>query len=388
MVSEVLSQTLAHLPRSEQRRWGELYVRGLLSVDGRKTMRALAGGAGSAAEKSLYQFITKSPWSNGAVRRELARTLQDAMAPKAWVVRPLVVAKDGRHSVGVDRQWVPDAGRLVNCQQSTSVWLAGEDESCPVDWRLALPGSWADSPEQRRRAAIPEHVGGCPPERCALDSVHRMARDWGLWRRPVVMDLRAAGPAPLAELMAARLPFVARVDPADPRLLLEPGHRTADAWRGAADGLGEAIGRRRMPVEWPDPATGTLRATVVGSVPVRLRGPRALPHAPHTGRQELVLLGAWAPGARRGPTEFWLSSLAGEHLGTVYRTAMLSRRVDHDLDRVSDGLGVRDFEGRTFRGWHHHMTMVSLAHALTVLAAAPAADRLRAAPRTLRASAA
>ncbi|MGQ4417894.1 hypothetical protein ACN6LA_004318, partial [Streptomyces sp. SAS_269] len=71
------------------------------------------------------------------------------------------------------------------------------------------------------------------------------------------------------------------------------------------------------------------------------------------------------------PSAYWLSNLPQSQLGTVYRTAMLARRVARDLTEVSESLGIRDFEGRSYRGWHHHMTMVSLAHAATVLSATP-----------------
>ncbi|MET9823333.1 transposase [Streptomyces sp. NPDC006349] len=373
--SEVLS-ALRSIPRSDQRRWGEVYVRGLLAVRGKKTMRALANGAGSGAEQSLYQFISKSPWDADPVRGDLARLLVERAQPRAWVVQPLVITKVGRHSVGVERQWVPRIGRVVNCQQAMSVWLAGDRGSCPVDWQLALPECWTDREDMRRRASIPTEVGSCPPEQCAVDSVSRMAREWGLRGRPVVMDLRETAPQPVcAELVTRQIPFVVRVDPSS-ITPVPPGPKTTpggpagtdkdkgESWVGSA-GLLSTLHRQRMPVEWFDHTTRTMRATSVGAARVALRrGPTA--HG-RPERLDLVLLAAWADPGRRSPSEFWLSNLAQSQLGTVYRTAQLSRRVERDLAEVSDGLGIRDFEGRSYRGWHHHMTMVSLAHAVTVL---------------------
>jgi hypothetical protein len=120
-----------------------------------------------------------------------------------------------------------------------------------------------------------------------------------------------------------------------------------------------------MPVEWFDHTEQIMRATSVGAACVALRKGSTVHGQPE--RLDLVLLAAWADPGRRSPSEFWLSNLAQSQLGTVYRTAMLSRRVERDLAEVSDGLGIRDFEGRSYRGWHHHMTMVSLAHAVTLL---------------------
>ncbi|MER6385267.1 transposase [Streptomyces sp. NPDC001250] len=384
--TEVLS-ALRSIPRSDQRRWGELYARGLLAVPGKKTMRALANGAGSGAEQSLYQFISKSPWDADAVRRDLAGLLTERMQPRAWVVQPLVITKVGQHSVGVERQWVSQIGRVVNCQQTTSVWFASDRGSCPVDWQLALPECWTDQEDMRRRASIPTHVGSCPPEQCAVDSVSKMSRGWGLNGRPVVMDLRQTAPHRVcADLAARQIPFVVQVDassiaPVPPEPKPAPGEPAdrAGEWVGPA-GLLSALHKHRMPVEWFDPMAKAVRATSVGAARVALRN---VSTAGQPERLDLVLLGAWAAPGRRSPTEFWLSNLTQSQLGTVYRTAMLSRRVERDLAQVSDGLGIRDFEGRSYRGWHHHMTMVSLAHAVTALSS-PRAQSLF--PPTGRAS--
>lgn len=378
----VLSAALRSIPRSDQRRWGELYVRGLLSVRGKKTMRALANDAGGGAEQSLYQFISKSPWDADLVRGDLARLLIQRAQPRAWVVQPLVITKVGQHSVGVERQWVSQIGRVVNCQQAMSVWLTMDHGSCPVDWELALPECWTGKEEMRRRASIPTHVGSTPPERCAVESVSKMAREWGLRGRPVVMDLRETAPRPVcADLAARQIPFVVRVAPsavlpaacAPDQVLAPRAAAEGTAGRGGAADLYTALNKQRMPVEWFDHAAGTVRATSVGAARVTLRRDPAAPQG-QPERLDLVLLGAWTDPGRRTPGEFWLSNLAQSQLGTVYRTAMLSRRVERDLQEESERLGIRDFEGRSYRGWHHHMTMVSLAHAVTVLSPSRAQD--------------
>ncbi|WP_327354393.1 IS701 family transposase [Streptomyces sp. NBC_01304] len=376
-VSEFLSETLRSIPRSDQRRWGELYVRALMEAEGKKTMRALAKGAGPGVEQSLYQFISKSPWDALPVRRELARLFQEVAQPRAWVVQPLVITKVGEHSVGVERQFVPELGRVVNCQQGMGIWLASDRMSAPVDWRLALPECWTEEPDARKRASIPEGVGACPPEKCATDSIARMAGEWGLKARPVVMDLRETDPAPVcAALMEHQIPFVLRIDPTAAHTPLELRRPRTDRV-SEGEGLVTALSRHCMPVEWCDHTTGAVRATIVGATRVRLRRAQGRPDF-----QELMLLGAWSePGARR-PGEYWLSNLSGPRLGTVYRTAMLGRRVERDLAQVSDKVGIRDFEGRSFRGWHHHMTMVSLAHALTVMTEDGEAEPVPIDPRT------
>jgi hypothetical protein len=138
-------------------------------------------------------------------------------------------------------------------------------------------------------------------------------------------------------------------------------------------GLLYALHKRRIPVEWFDHTARTMRATSVGAVRVALRG-SSTAYGEQPERLDLVLLAAWTDPGRRSPSEFWLTNLAQSQLGTVYRTAMLARRVERDLTEVSDQLGIRDFTGRSYRGWHHHMTMVSLAHAVRVLSPTRAQD--------------
>ncbi|MET9734932.1 transposase [Streptomyces sp. NPDC006458] len=363
---DVLDRALHSIPRRDQRYWGELYARSLLTVRGKKTIRALANGGGNAVEQSLYQFITKSPWTCGPVRREVARMLSDHLNPRAWVVQPLVITKIGQHSVGVERQWVPHLGRLVNCQQAVGVWMVSERGSAPVDWRLALPECWTDHPEQRRRASIPDHVGAAPPHQCALDSIERMTREWRLPDRPVVMDLTETDPYPVcAELNARRVPFVVRINPRSRWMSMETRRRPGDTQPGGARAAVVTLAHNCMPVEWYDAASDTVRATFVGASPVLVR--RRTEPSTLVERQELVLMGAWNSRDRTTPGEFWLTNLPRAQFGTVYRTAMLAKSVERDMVEVSEPLGARDFAGRSFRGWHHHMTMVSVAHAVTAL---------------------
>ncbi|MDH6574780.1 transposase [Kitasatospora sp. MAP5-34] len=370
-MDRLCGQVLASVPRSDQRRWGELYIRGLLLAKGRKTMKGIAEAADATAMQSLQQFITTSPWEWKPVRQSLARVLDRELQPLAWIVEPLAVPKAGKHSVGVERQFVADLGKVANCQQSAGVWLASEDASCPVDWQLALPATWLAGAEQRRRAAIPDHVRSQTPLQCAIDSVVSMTEGWRLTPRPVVM---AVAESDLDEVLRAftprRIPFVLRVDgslpvaPADPRLPAGDGR-----WLPAnqlVDGVKELAGA----VEWRDTRHARRRvARVVGvrvGLPVsaeRVGRPVAMP--------PLFLVGAWTDSTNPRPAEFWLSNIGHLSSSALFRIAKLSRRVSRDLQDVCDGVGIRDFAGRSFRGWHHHATLVSIAHAIAVLARLP-----------------
>lgn len=114
VLGELCGELFESLARSDQRRKGIDYVRGLLTATGRKTIRNIAAVLpGRAAEQALHHFICSSTWDWTPVRRSLARYLARVAAPKAWVVRPIVIPKTGRHSVGVDRRSFPNSGRCA-----------------------------------------------------------------------------------------------------------------------------------------------------------------------------------------------------------------------------------------------------------------------------------
>ncbi|WBP85132.1 IS701 family transposase [Kitasatospora cathayae] len=367
-VDRLCGQLLASVPRSDQRRWGELYVRGLLSAKGRKTMKGIAEAADSSAMQSLQQFITTSPWEWKPVRQSLARFVDRELQPVAWIVEPLAVPKAGRHSVGVSRQFVPGLGRMANCQQSTGVWLASEEASCPVDWQLALPASWVSGDEARRRAAVPDHVRSQTPVQCAVGSVVSMAEDWRLTPRPVVMTATGGD---LAEVLGAfvprRIPFVLGIDaclrvaPADPRLPVGDGRQLP------AEQLLASVAELGAGVEWRD--SWYARRRVARVVGVRVALPAAVDRS--TGMPPLFLIGAWIDPHQARPTELFLSNIGHLSSSALFRIAKLTRRVSRDLKDVCGEVGIRDFAGRSFRGWHHHATLVSIAHAISVLAGLP-----------------
>ncbi|WP_435842890.1 IS701 family transposase [Streptomyces lavendulae] len=374
-VRRLCDLALAPVPRRDQRRWGELYVRGLLLAEGRKTMRGIAAVAGGSAMQSLQQFISTSPWDWRPVRESLAAHLDREIQPLAWIVEPLVVPKTGKHSVGVERQFATGLGRVANCQQSSGVWLASEQTSCPVDWQLALPASWVAGPEQRKRAAIPDDISAKPLVQCAVDSVIEMTEEWGLTPRPVVMAVTNSDLPEVATALARRrIPFVLRIDGSVPLVAQDVRQGSAGPRVLPAGRLTDALKEQACAVEWRDLGQTRQRVTkVVGS---RVARPLSLdPLAHGTGPSPFYLVGAWTDPSNPRPTEFWLSNITHLPCSALFRIAKLTRRVARDLHETCDRVGLRDFAGRSFRGWHHHTTLVSLAHAITVLSRADEAAR-------------
>ncbi|MGR4881639.1 IS701 family transposase [Streptomyces sp. LARHCF249] len=358
-LGELCAEIFAPLSRSDQRRKGEMYLRGLLSAGGRKSIRNIAACVGDrAAEQSLHHFISSSTWEWEPVRAALSRYLERSLRPRAWVAHPVIIPKAGRHSVGVGRRFVPRLGHVVNSQEAYGIWAAGEETSSPVNWRLALCDDWRDMP-RLGHPRLPESSLAETSLECVAGAAFE-AQSWAGGRaRPVVLDLPDSDPAAVARRFAAAgMPFVAgvrgsaRVAPMAPALL---GH---DGQEMPAHQLLRMVRTLRRPVAWTDPVGGGPRTSLVAAVPVRLPGTH----------RTLLLLGEWS-GPGGWPEQCWLTDMADVPWGALLRLAKLTGRVATDFSEISTEVGMVDFEGRSFGGWHRHTTLASAAHAVQALTA-------------------
>ncbi|WP_020665959.1 IS701 family transposase [Amycolatopsis nigrescens] len=369
-LAELCSALFASLPRSDQRKKGIEYIRGLLETNGRKSIRNIAALlGGQATEQSLHHFISSSTWDWDPVRRVLAHYVARSTQPQAWVVRPMVIPKAGQHSVGVDKRFFSTLGQVRNAQQAVGVWAASDEVSCPVNWRLHLPKAWLDDAPRRSRASIPDEMGAETLGDCALEAYLGMAARTELPVRPVVMDAREADVMKtVRKLRAAGVPMLLRVSNtlrlkvADPAL---PGH-SADAL--PADQIMGAAKDLRRPAMW----TGgypreALRTSLAATVRVRMPNPLQNQNPGQAMRHgELVLLGASENGAN-WPAELWLTDMVAAQPDGLLRLSRLIRRVDRDFTAIADQVGIRDFAGRSYSGWHRHATLASAAHAVLAL---------------------
>ncbi|MCT6776166.1 transposase [Streptomyces sp. CS7] len=364
VLEEVGAAIFTSLRRSDQRKRGADYLRGLLAVDGRRSIRNLASLlGGSATEQSLHHFVCDSTWDWSPVRRALACHLADRMTPSAWVVRPMVIPKAGENSVGVERLYVSEAGQLVNAQHACGVWAATEDMSAPVNWRLHLAASWLDD-ERRRQASIPGDVGESSLGESAVEAVLETARDWGVALRPVVLDARGMDVSTtVRRLRRACVPFLARVSGSEPLTSADPafGARVPQTWEAARLTAAARDRMRPVPLRGPE-ASAEPRMGVAALVRVRPAGPvRRFP-----GAGGLGLLGV-GETRRQGPDEWWLTDMTSTQPHVLVRLSRLTRRVELDFYGGADRLGIRDFTGRSYGGWHRHATLSSAAHAVSML---------------------
>jgi SRSO17 transposase len=387
------ARMLGGLARVDQRATGELYVRGLLLDGQRKSMQPMAERLGVDHQR-LQQFITSSTWDDSEVRQRLARWAQQTIGPDAFVIDDVGFPKDGKGSPGVARMYSGTLGKTGNCQIGVSLHLVTDRASAAVDWRLFLPESWDDAmvadpvaAEQVRarrvRCKIDEDVRYREKWRLALELLDEVTRSWGLPARPVVADagygdttafrlgLEARGlryvvavkPTTSAypgDAVPVRPPYQGRGRPPTPRYPDDPANLRALALATGRSALRTVTWRHGTRATKGNP-TARLRSRFLA---LRVRpANRDLPRAADGSLPDCWLLAEWPPGEPE-PTDYWLSNLdESTPLRVLVRLAKIRWRVEHDYRELKHGLGLDHFEGRSYTGWHRHVTLAAVAQA-------------------------
>ncbi|WFE62826.1 transposase [Micromonospora sp. WMMD714] len=372
-VSDFSAEVFSSLPRADQRRWAEIYLRGLLTAPGKKSIRQIADAVSVGnAHQSLQQFINQSPWEWAPVRSLIARGVDVALGPVCWSIERIIIPKRGDRSVGVRRRFVPEAGRMVNSQLALGVFLSAGDLSIPVNWRIVLSDKWNRDERLRRAAYIPESVTGKPEFLEALSMIDEMLRGWKITPAPIVGDIRhfAEADQMVARLAGAGADFALQIDgslPITPADATAPPARTLHgepSRRELAPTVRSHLveAERRSPSAAPLTLTRTDTRSAILSSLVRITTPQ--PHGGHTTRI-VRLIGEWTDTC--GFTRFWVTTMVRTSLSEVLDLTRNTFCNQADNDAITTDHGLRDFEGRSYRGLHHHLTMVSAAFAYTAL---------------------
>lgn len=384
-----VAEVFASVPRRDQRAKGDCYLRGLMLDGRRKSIQPMAERLPDGDMQALQQFVNQSPWDHAAVLRAVALKTAPVVDPQVWVIDDVSFPKDGNMSAGVARQWCGALGKQSNCQVAVSLHAVSDTASVPISWRLFLPGEWDQDAGRRAKAGVPREVGHREKWRLALDLIDE-AIGWGLAPKVIVADAGYGQITAFRHALAGRgLDFVVAVrsdESAHPHDAVPAvpvwsgnGRKPAARYRTKASSLRElaaAAGRagyRR--VTWRTGSKGPMRSRFrVQSV--RPAGVAARRHARSqaagaTGWDGVLpavtLLTEWPTGAA-APTEYWLTSLSADTpLRRLVRLAKMRWRIEHDYREMKHGLGLDHFEGRTWRGWHHHVTLVTAAHAFLTL---------------------
>jgi FOG: Transposase len=388
-LDEFVGEVFASLPRKDQRGKGSLYLQGLMLEGRRKSMQPMGGRLGVDYQQ-LQQFVSSSPWPVEPVRRVLARKAIGVIGPEAWVIDDTGFKKDGTASPCVARQYSGTLGKIGNCQIGVSVHAVTDVASCPLGWRLFVPQAWddtcADTNEQaetiaarRLKAQIPDSVRHRTKWELALEMLDELA-GWG-HRPPLICA--DAGYGEITEfrlgLTERQIPYVVAVKsstsvyPADavPELMdyngRGPRPRTiryqqdpsqVKELAGARESFAEATWRHGTKTSPGNrQAAMTSRFTAARVRPAN----RNIPRQPDGSLPECWLIAEWPDDADQ-PTDYWLSTLPEDTpLSELVRLAKIRWRIEHDYRELKQGLGLAHFEGRTFPGWHHHLTLVTAA---------------------------
>jgi SRSO17 transposase len=370
------------LRRKDQRRWGEVYLRGLMLDGKRKSIEPMAARLEDGDEQCLQQFVNQSPWDWRPVRRRVAERMVAALSPIAWAIDDTGFPKFGRDSVGVARQYCGALGKIGNCQVGVSVNAVCEQASCPLDWRLFIPQEWDQDAERRAKCRVPEAERHRPKWELAIEMLDELA-EWGL--RPPVL-VADAGYGEITEFRQALsergLSFVLQLKGttsvlglhAQPELrpwkgLGKPPVARYHQPRASLRELALAAGQEALrEVRWGEGSRGELRSRFL-ALRVRPANVKLRRAAANAGRELAVnwMLAEWPAGAAE-PVKYWLADLPDDTpLEQLVLLAKVRWRIEHDYRELKDALGLDHFEGRSYPGWHHHVTLVSLAHAFLTL---------------------
>ena len=402
------AEMLGGLPRKDQRVAGELYVRGLLTGGQRKSMQPMAARLGTDHQR-LQQFITSSTWDYAAVRRNVARWFAGSQPVEALVIDDTGFPKDGTASPCVARQYSGTLGKTANCQIGVSVHLVNEHASCAADWRLFCPESWDDAALddpvaaaraacRRSRARIPDQVRHTGKWRLALEMIDEVTGPggWGVAgqvtaasrERPVVtadagygdntafrLELEARGWRYVVAVRGATSAYAGDAQPVTRSLGGGPGRPPRPAYPAPPVNLRQlaiASADKIVPVTWRQGSKATKgnpdAAMTSHFLAIRVRpANRDIPRAADGSLPACWLLAEWPPEADE-PTDYWLSNLPPDTpIEEPVRLAKIRWRAGHDYRELKHGLGLDHFEGRSFTGWHRHVTLAALAQAFITM---------------------
>jgi len=384
---EGLSQALGHRDREGPFR---AYCAGLLGTEGRKSVEPLAAATAparvSGQHQSLLHFVGQSEWSDAAVLAEVRAYVLPAMEQhgpiEAWIIDDTSFPKQGRHSVGVARQYCGQLGKRANCQTAVTLSLANHHASLPVGYRLYLPKEWAEDAPRREQARVPDDIVFETKPAIALGLL-KQALAQGIPRGFVLTDTGyGSDTAFREEVTELGLPYVAGVGPTTS--VWPPGVRPlaqTKPWRGKGprpllrlrrDQERKPISVKELALGLPDEAWQVIEWREGANDILEGRFARVRVHAAHRDhlrselRPEEWLVIEW-PETEAEPTKYWLSTLPEDIPFDMLVDAIKLRwRIERDYQELKQEVGLGHYEGRGWRGFHHHATLCIAAYGFLI----------------------
>jgi SRSO17 transposase len=370
-----LAERLAPLGRKDRRPWGGVYLRGLLLDGERKSAGAMAARLPDGNEQSLQQFLNQSPWDWLPLWHQMAACVERTFPHTvAWIIDDRGLPKKGEHSVGVARQYSGTLGKTANCQIAVSLHRTDARGSSPLGFCLYLPQEWTEDRERCRAAGVPKEIGFQTNWQLAVGLIEQ-ALEGGLTQPPVVLADAAYGEVTaFREALEGRhLAYAVGISkaravwPEPPAGAIPAGkgrgrptkcRRFGDQKPVSGKDLVLANQQRFRTVRWREGSQGPLTSRFWAQ---RVQAAQGWNHGPAPGK-EVWLLVEW-PAQEPEPTKYYLCDLPKTmSLRQLVATARGRWRVEQDYQQLKEELGLDHFEGRSWSGWHHHVTMVMLAH--------------------------
>ena len=364
------------------------YCLGLMMPCERKSVEPMASvtapGRTAAQHQSLLHFVGNAAWSDEKVlakTREMVLPAIERQGPiEAWIIDDTGFPKKGEHSVGVARQYCGQLGKQDNCQVAVSLSVANHHVSLPVAYRLYLPEDWAQDSKRRRKTGVPEDVVFKTKPEIALEQIDAACKA-GLPRGVVLMDAGYGCNTDLRTgVSTLGLRYVAGILPNTSVWISGAGPLPPKKWSGQGrppkrtrrDAKHRPISVKQLALNLPKRAWRTIEWREGTADWLSSRFARVRVRAAHRdynlteSRPEEWLLIEWPRGEDK-PTKYWLSTLP---LNIAFRALVdctkLRWRIERDYQELKQEVGLGHFEGRGWRGFHHHATLCIAAYGFLI----------------------
>jgi SRSO17 transposase len=353
------------------------YCVGLVMPGARKSvepMAAITAPARTAAQhQSLLHFVGEGPWSDEKVLAKVRAVVLPAIERHgpiaAWIVDDTSFPKQGRHSVGVAHQYCGQLGKQANCQVAVSLSVANRHASLPVAYRLYLTKDWAQDDARRHKTGVPQEVSFKTKPQIALEQI-RWACEVGLPRGTVLVDTGYGHDSKLRTGMTElEVRYVAGIQ--SQTLVWAPRRRPGRPPKKGRRDAPNASSAKEVALALPAKAWRTIRwregtnewlSSRFARLRICVASSRERPVKP---TQEWLLI-EWPEGEDE-PTKYWLSTLANNiPFRDLVDTAKLRWRIERDYQELKQEVGLGHFEGRGWRGFHHHATLCIAAYGFLI----------------------
>jgi SRSO17 transposase len=364
------------------------YCTGLLLPGERKSIEPLAARLAPhdvrRVHQSLHHFVANAPWSDEALLERVRHSVLPLMKRNgpivAWIVDDTGFPKKGTHSVGVVRQYCGQVGKQENCRVAVSLSVATEQASLPIAWRLYLPEIWAQARKRRKETGIPREVTFVTKPAIALQQV-RKAVEEKVTTAPVLADAAYGNDGQFREgLTELGLEYVVGVQksttvwrhgeaplPAKrwkrrgrpPTLLRRDKHHQPISVKQLAESLAASAWEN---VSWREGTKQRLRSRFAA---LRVRVAHRDYWRSELPAEEWLLI-EW-PTEESEPTKYWLATLSADaKLAALVKLAKHRWIIERDYEELKQELGLGHYEGRGWRGFHHHGTLCIAAYGFLV----------------------